>query len=145
MYIPASLLKEGGQKLDTYIENEVEIEKVRSMIRSLEEKIEDALINVSKLIKGYLPVIKDEEETCGTGRLLMENSSPIYRTVEAIDYLSKRENVAIIDFLATEEYLKIARHLILERVQFANELRYLERKSELIIKDEWVEWLHENN
>lgn len=145
MNIPVSLLEEGGQKLDAYIKNEVEIGKIRSMLGSVEGKIEDALINVTKLINGYLPVVEEKEDTRGIGRLLTENPLPTYRTLDAITYLSKRDNVAIIDFLATEEHLKTARQLILERVQLVNELRYLERKSELIIKDEWKDWLHERD
>ncbi|UNY48751.1 hypothetical protein P9294_gp036 [Bacillus phage FADO] len=139
MNIPTELFEEGGEKLDSYIKNEVEIERVNSKLKDVEEQIATAMIKIDGLINMYMPTDMMSSQYPHPRRVYEYDISRIFA---GLDFSKER---AINDFLAADEYFKMVRPLILERLALKKELEYLKKKSELIIKDEWKDWLHERD
>jgi hypothetical protein len=125
MNIPLKIAEIGGEKLQTYIKTQIELEDKRVRLVEVESQIKLNMVAVDNMIGDYLP--QGDRDYPHPPSWVDEH----FKTRMIIPNLKRKSNRVVLDFMATEEILKGIRPLILEMKGLELEIAKLKRLQEL--------------
>jgi hypothetical protein len=123
--IPLKIAEIGGEKLQTYIKTQIELDDKRARLVEVESQIKLNMVGVHNMIGDYLPEPKDEY------RHYSYRDDLDFRSRKILYNIKGKSNKVVLDFMATEDILKGVRPLILEMKGLEFEIAKLKRLQEL--------------
>jgi hypothetical protein len=122
--IPEYIKNQSEEVLNEYVKLAIQIRDYEVELVKIDDKIQEAFINVHKQVGKYMPEV--ETDRVMMGRYEVPNTT--YDTRKMMANVNIHESFILGEIYATEEYLKTIRGLILDRKQYWKQKEALERK-----------------
>lgn len=109
--IPEYIRIQSEEVLNEYVKVSIEIREYEAELVKIDNKLEEAFVNVHKQIGKYMP--KTEEDLVRRGNAIVPHTS--YENSKIIPNVNIHEGWILMELYSTEEFLKEIRGLILDR------------------------------